>query len=119
MINKVGAAMVAKKQGTIINIGSAAAIDVLADWAVYCASKFGMRGFHLASYEEFRKHNVKVMLINPSFVKTEMVVGIEGNRDRMMEPSDIAEVALTPFRTSVACCPVELVLRLQLDPFEK
>eukprot|EP01066_Platyproteum_vivax_P018592 Platyproteum_vivax@DN7571_c0_g1_i3.p1 len=119
LINKIGAAMVAKKEGTIINIGSTLAIDTnWPNFAAYCASKFGLRGFHLASYEEFRKHNVKVMIIQPAITKTEMTSKLGADPDRMIATSDIAEAALLPFKTSVACCPVELVVRNQLNPLD-
>eukprot|EP01066_Platyproteum_vivax_P018594 Platyproteum_vivax@DN7571_c0_g1_i5.p1 len=120
LINKIGAAMVAKKEGTIINIGSTAAIDPASgETAAYNACKFGLRGFHLASYEEFRKHNVKVMIIHPAFTNTQMMAQFGFNPERLLATSDIAEAALLPFKTTIACCPVELVLRNQLDPMGK
>eukprot|EP01066_Platyproteum_vivax_P010212 Platyproteum_vivax@DN4547_c0_g1_i1.p1 len=120
LICKLGPSMAERKQGTIINIGSIAGLDAMAPSAGYCASKWGLRGWHLSSYEEFRKHNVKVMLISPSFVRTDMVTSVPNiNPDRMIDPTDIAEVCLFPFKTTTACCPVELTLRLQKDPFEK
>lgn len=66
------AAMLFKEQGYghIINIGSTAGQKGFAGGTVYAASKFALRGMTQCWQGELRKHNVRVMLIEPSEVAT-------------------------------------------------
>ena len=60
-----------RKAGSdLIYIGSEAALKGSRKGAVYCASKFAVRGFTQALREECGKSNVRVCLINPGMVKT-------------------------------------------------
>lgn len=54
----------------LIYIGSEAALKGSRKGAVYCASKFALRGFTQALREECAKSRVRVSLINPGMVKT-------------------------------------------------
>ena len=56
--------------GHIINIGSTAATKGFARGTVYSASKFALRSMTQCWQAELRKHNVRVMLVNPSEVVT-------------------------------------------------
>lgn len=59
-----------QSSGHIINIASTAATKGFARGTVYSASKFALRGMTQCWQAELRKHNVRVMLINPSEVTT-------------------------------------------------
>jgi len=59
-----------KASSDLIYIGSEAALKGSRKGAVYCASKFAIRGFTQALREECGKSNVRVCLINPGMVKT-------------------------------------------------
>jgi NADP-dependent 3-hydroxy acid dehydrogenase YdfG len=59
-----------KANSDLIYIGSEAALKGSRKGAVYCASKFAVRGFTQALREECGKSNVRVCLINPGMVKT-------------------------------------------------
>ncbi|MDD5268179.1 MAG: SDR family NAD(P)-dependent oxidoreductase [Methylococcales bacterium] len=59
-----------KASSDLIYIGSEAALKGNRKGAVYCASKFAVRGFTQALREECGKSNVRVCLINPGMVKT-------------------------------------------------
>ena len=59
-----------KANSDLIFIGSEAALKGSRKGAVYCASKFALRGFTQALREECGKNNVRVCLINPGMVKT-------------------------------------------------
>lgn len=61
---------VARKQGTIINVGSTSALRGSANASPYAATKFALRGMTDAWRRELRGHNVRVMLVNPSEVMT-------------------------------------------------
>jgi len=54
----------------LVFIGSEAALSGSRKGSIYCASKFGLRGFTQALREECSKANVRVSLINPGMVKT-------------------------------------------------
>ena len=78
-VNVFGAAMMTKEAaklfkkqnyGHIINIASTAAIKGYANGTVYSSSKFALRGMTECWRAELRKYNVRVILVNPSEVKT-------------------------------------------------
>ncbi len=78
-VNVYGAALMAaraaklfKKQnrGNIVNIGSTAAEKGFEGGTIYAASKFALRGMTQCWQAELRKHNVRVILIDPSEVAT-------------------------------------------------
>ena len=60
-----------RKRGHIVNIGSTAALRGAAGGTAYYASKFALRGMTECWRAELRKHNIRVMLVNPSEVLTE------------------------------------------------
>lgn len=79
-INVKGAFMVGREaseifirqnKGNIINIGSTASLYGFANGSAYVASKFALKGLTECWRAELRKHNVRVMQINPSEVVTD------------------------------------------------
>ncbi len=56
--------------GHIINIASTAGTRGFAGGSIYASSKFALRGMTQCWQAELRKHNVRVILINPSEVTT-------------------------------------------------
>jgi sepiapterin reductase len=81
------------ENGIIINIGSIASKIAFENWAVYSASKFGIKGFSNALRKELSKKNIRVSLIMPGAVWTPIW---ERNKfrktDDMLMPEDIAKV---------------------------
>ncbi|NNC96216.1 MAG: SDR family NAD(P)-dependent oxidoreductase [Chitinophagales bacterium] len=78
-INVFGAALMAREaaklfkeqnHGNIINIGSTAATKGFERGTVYAGSKWAIKGMTQCWQAELRKHNVRVMLLNPSYVPT-------------------------------------------------
>lgn len=59
-----------KLQSNLIYIGSEAALKGSRKGAIYCASKFALRGFTQALRDECGSSSVRVSLINPGMVKT-------------------------------------------------
>ncbi len=84
-----------KNHGDLIFIGSEAALKGSRKGAMYCASKFAVRGFTQALREECGKSRVRVCLINPGMVKTEFFeqLSFEPGDDpsNFIEPEDVAE----------------------------
>jgi 3-oxoacyl-[acyl-carrier protein] reductase len=58
------------KKGNIVNIASTAALRGAAEGTAYYASKFALRGMTECWRAELRRHNIRVILINPSEVVT-------------------------------------------------
>ncbi len=105
--------MMQRERGTIINIGSVAAVEPMKGTGAYAASKHGLRGWSLSSYERLRESGVKVVLINPGYVLTPMTEHVPGVRkDRMITADDVATAAMLAIETSPMCCPQEITLRL-------
>jgi len=59
-----------KPHSNLIYIGSEAALKGSRKGAIYCASKFALRGFTQALRDECGSSTVRVSLINPGMVKT-------------------------------------------------
>jgi 3-oxoacyl-[acyl-carrier protein] reductase len=62
---------VARKRGNIVNICSTAGLRGAANGTAYYASKFAVRGMTECWRAELRKHNIRVILVNPSEVITD------------------------------------------------
>jgi len=84
-----------KEHADLIFIGSEAALKGSRKGAMYCASKFAVRGFTQALREECGKSNVRVCLINPGMVKTAFFDPLSfepGDEScNFIEPEDVAE----------------------------
>ena len=83
-----------KANSDLIFIGSEAALKGSRKGAVYCASKFAVRGFTQALREECSKSNVRVSLINPGMVKTaffdQLAFEPGGHESNAISPEDVA-----------------------------
>jgi NADP-dependent 3-hydroxy acid dehydrogenase YdfG len=79
-----------KDHSDFIFIGSEAALKGSRKGALYCATKFALRGFTQALREECGKSNVRVCLINPGMVKTEFFEQLS------FEPGDAASNFIEP-----------------------
>ncbi|BCG61444.1 3-ketoacyl-ACP reductase [Paenibacillus sp. URB8-2] len=93
--------MIDKKSGNIINISSTAGERGFATGSAYCASKFALMGMTEALFQEVRKFNIRVVALTPSTVNTPLAVNAGlpiGDEDRMMQPEDVAELALTALK---------------------
>ncbi|BFH66754.1 MAG: 3-ketoacyl-ACP reductase [Paenibacillus dendritiformis] len=93
--------LIAQNEGSIINISSTAGERGFATGSAYNASKFAVMGLTEALMQEVRKHNIRVTALTPSTVNTELAVnaGLKiGDEDRMMQPEDVAELALAALK---------------------
>ncbi|MDG1849844.1 MAG: SDR family oxidoreductase [Flavobacteriales bacterium] len=85
----------AKKQGTIINIGSTASLKGFAGGSVYAASKFAVRGMTQSWQAELRKFNIRVCLVNPSEVTTAFAQNDRAERQEVSNKLSSQEIADT------------------------
>ncbi len=59
--------------GTIINISSIAGRKTFANHSAYSATKFGVHALSETTREEVSAHNVRVLIIAPGAVETELL----------------------------------------------
>ncbi len=95
-------AMVERKAGHIINIGSIAGIEVYPKGNVYCASKHAVDAITKGMRQDLNPYGIKVSEIKPGLVETEFsMVRFKGDQDmsdnvyKNMQPltgKDIAEI---------------------------
>lgn len=110
--------MIERRTGTIVNIGSMAGIAGKAGEAAYAAAKFGVRGFTQALFEEVRDYGIKVALICPGYVDTNLLPpNRRVDRGKMLAPEDVAEAVYHVATSSPRSCPLEILLQPQHNPF--
>jgi 3-hydroxy acid dehydrogenase/malonic semialdehyde reductase len=108
-------AMVNKKKGHIINLGSIAAKQVYANGSVYCASKAAVDSITEGMRIDLNPYGIKVTSIHPGMVETEFsLVRFKGDKERAdsvykgltpLSANDIADVILYTLN-----CPPHVVI---------
>ena len=99
--------MIARNEGTIINISSIAGIKTFGNHAAYCATKYGVRALTETVREEVSHSNVRCLVISPGAAETELLShttsqalkdGYDEWKETMggksMDPVHVAESAL-------------------------
>jgi 3-oxoacyl-[acyl-carrier protein] reductase len=84
--------------GNIINISSMGAVNGFANGSAYVASKAAITGLTMCWRAELRKHNVRVMQINPSEVVTPFLdkLGyVSANAEKKLKGLEIAQVIVS------------------------
>jgi NADP-dependent 3-hydroxy acid dehydrogenase YdfG len=71
-VQKVLPHMIEEKKGHIITLSSVAGRTIFPNGAAYCATKYGVRAFSEALRQEVCKDNIRVTVIEPGAVKTEL-----------------------------------------------
>ncbi len=79
---------VEKSYGNIVNIASSAGTGGFANGTPYVATKFALRGMNECWRAELRKHNIRVMLVNPSEVQTNFRINA-GGKPRDFNPTKL------------------------------
>jgi 3-oxoacyl-[acyl-carrier protein] reductase len=101
--NVLGAMMVAResarhfigrKRGNIINMSSSAGVRGFAGGTAYVASKFALSGMTECWRAKLRKHDIRVMQINPSEVQTDFYRG-RPLSERKLRAIEVAHAALS------------------------
>jgi len=83
--------------GELINIASTSSLKGSASRTAYGSSKFALRGMTECWRDELRRHNVRVMLVNPSEVMTEFAAKAGSPReasDKKLRPKEIADAII-------------------------
>lgn len=84
------------ERATIVNISSVVGVKGYPLQSAYTASKHALRGMSIALAEELRGSNVRVHVICPGGVDTEMVSRVRPdiNKDELIGPDEVAELVL-------------------------
>jgi NAD(P)-dependent dehydrogenase (short-subunit alcohol dehydrogenase family) len=91
----VGPMMARQRSGSIVNVASQLGKMGIAEYATYCASKFGVVGFTQALAEELEGKHVRVCAVCPGLVDTAMArqAGVSaGERRGLIRPASVARV---------------------------
>lgn len=108
--------MIEQKSGDIINISSIASKNPLPNGAVYAASKWGLNGLTYSVAEELRGHNIRVTVVCPGSVDTDLSPHEGKNKDRMLKPEDVAHVVEMLVTQAPQSFASEVVLRPTQKP---
>jgi 3-oxoacyl-[acyl-carrier protein] reductase len=84
--------MIRAFHGHIINISSLAGKNPVPNGAAYAASKWGLNGLSYSVAEELRGHNIRVSVVCPGSVDTELSPHAGKDPNKMLQPDDIAHV---------------------------
>lgn len=100
-----------RNSGTIINIISTAGLEGKATESIYCASKFGVRGFTESLILETNQTNIFVCGVYMGGMQTEFWNGIfdETKTSGFMKSDDVADVIIAS--TTQTLVPAELVIK--------
>ena len=101
--------------GHIINISSLAGKNPLPNGAAYAASKWGLNGLSYSVAEELRRYNVRVALVCPGSVHTELSPHEGKDPRKMLQPEDVAHVV----RMLVTQAPQSFASEVLLRPTQK
>ena len=92
---------IAQGSGELINISSTSGLRGGGGSTAYSSSKFALRGMTECWRDELRRHDVRVMLVNPSEVMTEFASKLGYEREpspKKLRPREIADAIVGALR---------------------
>lgn len=116
MIRAFAPGMIQQNSGDIINISSIASKNALPNGAVYSASKWALNGLTYSVAEELRAHNIRVTVVCPGSVDTDLSPHAGKSKDRMLKPDDVAHVVAMLVTQAPQSFASEVVLRPTQKP---
>ena len=84
--------MIERRRGHIVNIASIAGRSAFPGGTGYVATKHAVLGFSESLMLEVREFGVKVSVVMPGSVATDMIVGDNPDQSWMLKPDDVAAV---------------------------
>jgi uncharacterized protein len=104
--------MIPKNSGHIVNVGSTSSIRAREMEVLYCASKWGIRGFTESLRLEAKKYSIKVTGVYPGGMKSDNFWKVAPERDihEYMDPKDIAEQIVNIITNSSNISTSELII---------
>ena len=94
MAREAAKVFVSQQSGQLINISSTSGLKGGSGSTAYSSSKFALRGMTDCWSDELRRHNVRVMLVNPSEVQTGFFSKVGHTQElspRKLRPEEIAD----------------------------
>jgi 3-oxoacyl-[acyl-carrier protein] reductase len=107
--------MIRARAGHIINISSLAGKNALPNGAAYAASKWGLNGLSYSVAEELRTHNIRVSVVCPGSVDTELSPHVGKDKTKMLQADDVAHVV----SMLVTQAPQSFVSEVLMRPTQK
>jgi NAD(P)-dependent dehydrogenase (short-subunit alcohol dehydrogenase family) len=85
-----------QRAGSIINVSSSLGRKVKPEWGAYSVSKWGLEGLSLLMAEELRGTGIRVNVVDPGAMRTDMRVAACPNEDprTLRTPREVVEVFL-------------------------
>jgi len=108
--------MIRAGRGHIVNISSLAGKNPLPNGAAYAASKWGLNGLSYSVAEELRSHNIRVSVVCPGSVDTELSPHNGKNPSKMLKPDDVAHVVAMLVQQEPQSFVSEVLLRPTQKP---
>jgi 3-oxoacyl-[acyl-carrier protein] reductase len=108
--------MIRSGKGHIVNISSMAGKNALPNGAAYAASKWGLNGLSYSVAEELRGHGIRVAVVCPGSVDTELSPHTGKDPKKMLKPEDVAHVVEMLVTQSPQSFASEVVLRPTQKP---
>ena len=106
--------MIQQKRGHIVNVISTASLRGIPSETVYCAAKWGVRGFTQGLQEEAAPHGVRVTSVLPGGVDTEFWAGASSRQaplEKFLSPAQVADGVIRVLEMDDFCVVREIVLR--------
>jgi len=107
--------MIRARSGHIINVSSLAGKNALPNGAAYAASKWGLNGLSYSVAEELRGHNIRVSVVCPGSVNTDLSPHTGKDPAKLLQPDDVAHVVAM----LVTQAPQSFVSEILLRPTQK
>ena len=115
MIRAFAPMMIRARAGHIINISSLAGKNPVPNGAAYAASKWGLNGLSYTVAEELRGHNIRVSVICPGSVDTQLSPHTGKDHAKMLQPDDVAHAV----EMLVTQAPQSFVSEILIRPTQK
>jgi len=108
--------MIRARAGHIVNISSLAGKNALPNGAAYAASKWGLNGLTYSVAEELRGYNIRVSVVCPGSVDTELTPHTGKDPAKMLRPEDVAHAVAMLVTQAPQSFASEILLRPTLKP---
>lgn len=108
--------MIRARSGHIVNISSLAGKNPLPNGAAYAASKWGLNGLSYSVAEELRAHNIRVSVVCPGSVDTDLSPHAGKDKSKMLQAQDVAHVVASIVTQAPQSFMSEVLLRPTLKP---
>ena len=105
-----------ERGGHIVNISSLAGKNALPNGAAYAASKWGLNGLSYSVAEELRGQNIRVSVVCPGSVDTELSPHAGKDKLKMLRSEDVAHVVAMLVTQAPQSFASEVLLRPTQKP---